>query len=183
MRMIKKNFTRFWINVLHSILICCTFCLICGTGLTASTLENRNPFLPRDYGEKNNSETTPKPQPSGTINKLVEFRGFYTSANITQFSLYNKRENKGYWISQNQSEGGISVSSFDVRSRSVTISMNGRTERLTLKSATGTPLPVVSSYNEPANQVKSPPAGGNVNQKQPATRNVVPRRRVILPQK
>ena len=61
--------------------------------------------------------------------------------------------------------------------------MNGRTERLTLMSATSTPLPVVSSYNQSANQTKSPPAGGSVSQKQPTTRNVIPRRRVVLPQK
>ena len=183
MRMIKKSCTRFWVNVAHSILLCCTLCLIFDTGLTAGTLENKNPFLPKDYGKKNNSTLTPKPLPPGTITKLVEFRGFLTLGNITQVSLYNKRENKGYWISLSQSEGGISVSNFDKRSKSVTISMNGRTERLTLMSATSTPLPVVSSYNQPANQTKSSPTRENVSQKQTTTRNVIPRRRVVLPQK
>ena len=160
MRKIIKSYTRFWVNVVHSIILCCTLCLIFDTELTAGTLENKNPFLPKGYGEKNNSVSTPKLLPPGTINKLVEFRGFLTLGSITQVSLYNKRENKAYWISLNQSEGGISVSNFDKRSKSVTISMNGRTERLSLMSATSTPLPVVSSYNQPANQTKSPPPAG-----------------------
>ena len=183
MRIIRKSCTRFWVNVVYSILLCCTLCLIFDTGLTAGTLENKNPFLPKDYEGGNNSVLKPKPLPSGTINKLIEFRGFLTLGNITQFSLYNKRENKGYWISLNQSKGGIRVSNFDKRSKSVTVSMNGRTERVTLMSATSTSLPVVSSYNQPANQIKPPPAGESASQKQTTTRNVIPRRRVILPQK
>ena len=183
MRIINKTYTHFWINHINSILLFCNLYLIFDTGLNANTLKNNNPFLPKDHEKKINSVPTPKPLPQGTINKLVEFRGFYTLGNTTQFSLYNKRENKAYWISLNQSEGGISVSNFDERSKSVTISMNGRTERLTLMSATSTPLPVISSYNQADNQTKSPTAGGSVSQKQPTNRNIIPRRRVVLPQK
>jgi hypothetical protein len=60
--------------------------------------------------------------------------------------------------------------------------MNGRTERLTLMSATNAPLPVVASYNQPAAQkVILPTAQNNKSVQQEDNRRVIPRRRVILP--
>lgn len=180
-RMIKNNNTRSRVNLVHSILLCSILYLFSEKNLIAETLENKNPFLPTGYGNKNISVSQPAPQTSGAISKLVEFRGFITLNNVTQFSLYNKRDSKGYWISQNQSEGGISIRHFDERSKAVTISMNGNTERLTLMSATSTPLPVLSSYNQPVNPPNSPSTQENVRAKPEENRRVIPRRRVILP--
>jgi hypothetical protein len=65
--------------------------------------------------------------------------------------------------------------------------MNGRSERLTLMSATDAPLPVVSSMSQPgkasANNSALPPGLENTNNKTDNNdrRRVIPRRRVILP--
>ena len=139
--------------------------LLLGANLIASTLETNNPFIPQGYENKIVVAKT-NPKPSKVLSKLIEFRGLYTLENITKFSLHNKRENKAYWISQNQSKGGITVSSFNENSKTITINMNGYTESLRLAIASNTPLPVGFS---------------NGLYQNPNVENRVPRRRVILP--
>ena len=164
------------------ILLFTAICLFFEQEMIAGSLENKNPFLPTDYKKNDISVTRPELQPSGAISKLVEFRGLMTFGNVTQVSLYNKRENKRYWVSENQSEGGISIGRYDERSKAITVSMNGRTERLTLMSTTNTPLPVVASYNQPAAQKVMPSTQNNKSGQKEVVRNVIPRRRsVILP--
>ncbi len=168
-----------------------TFALLAGLSvLSAESLESSNPFLPPGYGEK---KEAPKPvvQSNGPISREIEFRGLVKVNGQYQFSLFNKRDQKSHWLKENEAAAqGISVRNYDSNSRSLTVSMSGRTERLTLIAANSSPLPVVASV--------SPPINTNGNAKQPAllpgpqniantsnnsTRNAVPRRRVILPKK
>ena len=182
--MTKQENTQTKEKMMRFILLFSALCLFFQQEMIAGSLVNKNPFLPTDYKNENNSDTQPPPQPDGAISKLVEFRGLMTFGNVTQFSLYNKRENKRYWVSENQSEGGISIGHYDERSKAITISMNGRTGRLTLMSATNTPLPVVASYKQPAAQkMILPSAQNNKSVQQEGRSRVIPRRRVILPKK
>ena len=182
MRMTKQKNTPSNKRIVRFILLFSFLCLYFEKDIIARTLVTKNPFLPTDYKKNDISVTRPELQPSGAISKLVEFRGLITLGNVTQFSLYNKRENKSYWVSKNQSEGGISIGHYDERSKAITVSLNGRTERLTLMSATNTPLPVVASYNQPAAQkVILPSTQNNKSGQQEDNRRVIPRRRVILP--
>ena len=176
--------TRTKEKIMRFILLFSALCLFFQQEMIAGSLVNKNPFLPTDYKKNDISVTRPESQQSGAISKLVEFRGLFTLGNVTHFSLYNKRVNKGYWVSENQSEGGISVGHYDERSKAITISMNGRTGRLTLMSATNTPLPVVASYKQPAAQkMILPSAQNNKSVQQEDRSRVIPRRRVILPKK
>jgi hypothetical protein len=159
--------------------------------LSAESLENSNPFLPPGYGEK---KEAPKPvvQSNGPISREIEFRGFVKMKGQYQFSLFNKRDQKSYWLKENEAAAqGISVRNYDSGSQSLTVSMSGRTERVTLISASSSPLPVVASVNPPVNtngnakQPGLPPPLQNVTK--PNNNNdvkrAVPRRRVILPKK
>ena len=168
------------------------FALLAGVSvLSAESLESSNPFLPPGYGEK---KEVPKPvvQSNGPISREIEFRGLVKMKGQYQFSLFNKRDQKSYWLKENEAAAqGISVRNYDSGSQSLTVSMSGRTERITLIAANSSPLPVVASV--------SPPVNTNGNAKQPAllpgpqniakanTKNdvkrAVPRRRVILPKK
>ena len=168
------------------------FALLAGVSiLSAETLENSNPFLPPGYGEK---KEAPKPvvQSNGPISREIEFRGLVKMKGQYQFSLFNKRDQKSYWLKENEAAAqGISVRNYDSGSQSLTVSMSGRTERVTLISASSSPLPVVASVSPPVN------TNGNANKPAfiPASQNItkehndnnikraVPRRRVILPKK
>ena len=168
-----------------------SFALIAGVSvLSAESLESSNPFLPPGYGEK---KEAPKPvvQSNGPISREIEFRGFFKMNGQYQFSLFNKRDQKSYWLKENEAAAqGISVRNYDSGSQSLTISMSGRTERITLIAANSSPLPVVASVSPPVNtngnaqQPKLPPVLQNITK--PNTNNDVkrvPRRRVILPKK
>ena len=167
-----------------------TFVLLSSVSvLSAETLESSNPFLPPGYDEK---KEAPKPvvESNGPISREIEFRGLAKMNGQYQFSLFNRRDQKSHLLKENESAAqGISVRNYDADSRSLTVNMSGRTERLTLMTASSTPIPVVASVSQPVNT--------NANAKQPAlpvvqsnpkpnpdsSRRVVPRRRVILPKK
>lgn len=169
-------------------LLALTLTLAASATLSAESLETENPFLPPGYGEKKPEAPKVVVQKNGPISREVEFRGVVKLNGTYQFSIFNKSEQKSYWISENQAENGISVSNYDDETRAITVNMNGRSERLTLMSASAAPLPVVSSINQPNNSKTSKPTlppnlqpsqNGNSNER----RRVVPRRRVILPKK
>ena len=169
-----------------------SFALIAGLSvLSAESLESSNPFLPPGYGEK---KEAPKPvvQSNGPISREIEFRGLVKMKGQYQFSLFNKRDQKSYWLKENEAAAqGISVRNYDSGSQSLTVSMSGRTERITLIAANSSPLPVVASVSPPvntngnANKPGLPPVIQNIAK--PNNNNdvkrAVPRRRVILPKK
>ncbi|MDB2682239.1 hypothetical protein N9Z14_06560 [Opitutales bacterium] len=154
---------------------------------TASSLETDSPFLPSGYSNKKPAPVRPTPATNGPLAKQLEFRGVVQMNDTYEFSLFNKKENRGYWIPENGNVSGVSVRNFKLDSMTITVSLNGRTEQLTLMSATDSPLPVVASTVTKPPQLGQPPIipGLNTNtaQKKNTSSRVIPRRRVILPKK
>ena len=154
--------------------------------LTGSNLElpKNSPFLPHDYGVK---KVTPRPQPAGgngLISRQIEFRGIIQLGGSYRFSLFNKKENKGYWVTENEGSNGIKAMNYNPQSMSLTLSMNGTVEQLILISANESPLPVAVSA--PISKEASPRRPTTLTPPKPQIVNksvVVPRRRVILPNK
>ena len=178
---LTSEFVRFTKRASHRGL---TFLLFAGVSmLKAESLESSNPFLPADYGEKIEA---PKPvvQTNGPISREIEFRGLAKMNGQYQFSLFNKRDQKSYWLKENEAAAqGISVRNYDSGSQSLTVSMSGRTERITLISANPSSIPVVTSFSQ-----KGVPTASTKPQNVTKTNNsngskTVPRRRVILPKK
>ena len=113
-------------------------CLTLVASLSAanSKLESNNPFLPFDY-------TPPPPPPpvvNGPLSRELEFRGIVQMNGVYEFSLFNKKLNRGYWIAENGTESGISVRNFDLADMRITVTKNGRAEQLTLLTASYSPL-------------------------------------------
>lgn len=152
---------------------------------SANNLQEKNPFLPPGYGVKKVEPPKPVVQTNGPLARELEFRGIVRFDGEKQFSVFNKSENKGYWLKENEMDAGIKVSGYDANSRSITVVKNGRTEKLSLMSASEAPVPVASSVTMPkTNNPKQPNVPGiKPNNTQNANKNVVPRRRVILPKK
>ncbi len=160
-------------------------CLTLGISLAAasSKLESNSPFLPAGYNTP--KPVKPPPVVNGPLSRELEFRGIVQMNGIYEFSLFNKKLNRGYWIAENGSESGISVRNFDLSGMRITVSQNGRSEQLTLMTATDSPLPVAISM--PTKPAALPPGlnipGLKTNSPKPSASRVIPRRRVILPNK
>lgn len=152
----------------------------------ASKLQTNSPFLPPDYHSAKTKVALPVPQSYGPVARELEFRGVVQFKGVYEFSLFNKTEQRGYWIPENQSESGITVRAFDADSMSITVNLDGRSERLTLMSATDNPLPVAISPKTTAAKPSHLPNVPGLNANIDITdqkRRVIPRRRVVLPQK
>jgi len=162
--------------------------LLCAGSLHAQTLESKNPFLPPGYGDAKKEPPPPPPQTNGPISRELEFRGIVQLNGVLEYSLFHKAEQKGYWLAENQSQDGIQIRSYDRNAKALTVSMNGRTERLTLMSPNETPLPVASSINPAGNNRNPPELPPSLQNRDKddkdgnKRRRVIPRRRVILPQ-
>ena len=160
-------------------------CLTLGISLAAasSKLESNSPFLPAGYNTP--KPVKPPPVVNGPLSRELEFRGIVQMNGIYEFSLFNKKLNRGYWIAENGAESGISVRNFDLSGMRITVSQNGRSEQLTLMTATDSPLPVAISM--PTKPAALPPGlnipGLKTNSPKPSASRVIPRRRVILPKK
>ena len=116
-------------------------CLTLVTSLSAtnSNLESNNPFLP--FGHKTTEVTdVPRPVVNGPLSRELEFRGIVQMNGVYEFSLFNKKLNRGYWIAENSAESGISVRNFDLADMRITVTKNGRAEQLTLLTASYSPL-------------------------------------------
>ena len=169
------------IKTLLIALACLTFSAALSAG--DSKLESNSPFLPPGYSNKKPEPPKPVQKVNGPLSRELEFRGVVQLNDVYEFSLFQKSENRGYWIPENGSENGIRVSNFNLDAMSITVTLNGRTEQLSLMQATDSPLPVATS---PAARPKNSPRQPNLNptKKESSTSSrVIPRRRVILPKK
>jgi len=162
-------------------------CLTLGISLAAasSKLESNSPFLPAGYNTP--KPVKPPPVVNGPLSRELEFRGIVQMNGIYEFSLFNKKLNRGYWIAENGSESGISVRNFDLSGMWITVTQNGRSEQLTLMTATDSPLPVAIAV--PPTSTNSTPTRASSRSKfskfgpNSEKNATIPRRRVILPKK
>lgn len=153
---------------------------------SADSLAEKSPFLPPGHNAEPEEKPKPVVQTQGPISREIEFRGFVKMNGVMQFSLTNKKLQKSYWLKEGEAEAGLTVSSFDSNSASIVVLMNGRSERLTMLSASDSPLPVTQSKapNITNNRPQAlPPQLRNQTNDNSNRRKVVPRRRVILPKK
>lgn len=153
----------------------------------AADLSEKSPFLPAGYGVKKAVAPKPVPQANGPLSRELEFRGLIQLGDTYRFSIFNKKENKSYWITEKDPQNGISAENFDPEEMSIEIRYNGRTERITLISASDSPLPVQKAQPNNARTKQNanlprPTKASNNNQTN-AKRTTIPRRRVILPKK
>lgn len=155
--------------------------------LSANELVEKSPFLPPDHNAKPAEPEKPEVQPQGPISRELEFRGIVKMDGKYQFSIYNKKDQKGYWLTENEAaKSGLVVRDFDADSSSVIVNMNGRSERLTLADTSDSPMPVAQAKPTTPNQASPvlPPQLNNRNQAGNSNnKRTIPRRRVILPKK
>jgi hypothetical protein len=122
---------------MKALLISLTF-LLSNTILLASyhNLESNNPFSPP---KKQKIQPDPLPQKNGLISREMEFHGVFKMGGVCEFSLFDKKLNKSYWIMENCYQNGVKVSNFDATNMTIEVTKNDITEKLKIFIATYTP--------------------------------------------
>ncbi|MFU8848120.1 MAG: hypothetical protein ACNA77_05325 [Opitutales bacterium] len=165
-----------------TLLLALSFCLPLSL-FSQDKLAEKSPFLPPGHGKKEPEPPKPVVQTQGPISRELEFRGIVQLGGVYQFSIFNKKDQKGYWLKENQRKDGISVNNFNPNASSILVMVNGRSERLSLMSASENPMPVAQAA--PSGPSQPPglaiPTQATNNNTEANTRRTVPRRRVILP--
>lgn len=148
-----------------------------------SNLISNNPFVPSKNSTLNQPQGPAGPQ--STINKsqvLQKYLQFKSIAIINKkkyFSIFNKRTNKSFWISENETVDNFRVTNYNQLSNTVTITDGINTELITIITANEAPLNVASAAAPPNNQeAVAPPVPGASQQNNKKT-TTLPRRRVI----
>ncbi len=159
-----------------------------GSLFAAKDLKEDSPFLPPGYLSQEVEQAPSPPQVNGPIAKQLEFKGLINLAGTYRFSIFNKQNQRSYWLTQGQNQDGIAISSFNADAQTVVVTMNGRSEQLTLMSASDAPLPVRSSMptkpsSASANKQPNALPPGLPSNNNTSRSKAIPRRRVILPKK
>ncbi|MEM9025916.1 MAG: hypothetical protein AAGB06_03170 [Verrucomicrobiota bacterium] len=157
----------------------------CGAAVSASDLDSllsRSPFLPAGYNdgrEDNKPEEKKREQPQNWT-----LRGWTSFGDVTRVSLYDKSENKGYWIGLNDPKAPVRILNLDKDSRKVIVSIDGRSttielEKSTFASTSEAPAARPAARPKPA----EPNANANQGDNRETQRRIIPRRRVIVPRR
>lgn len=152
---------------------------------TTSNLITNNPFVPKNSGSLNQlnkkptrpQSTTNKPQ---VLQKYLQFKSIAIINKKKHFSIFNKRTNKSFWISENETVENFRVTNYNQISNSITISDGINTEVIPIITPNESPLNVASATIQPNNQeAVTPPVPGATPANQNNNAKTLPRRRVI----
>ncbi len=146
----------------------------------AADLLSSNPFIPEGWVAPSDRAAQAAIAPPPPVN--LEFKGLDDWNGTISFYLYDKVKQSGRWVVLNDESVDTPVVSFDQGGENVSISVriNGKIEKMTMKKPDGKPLEVATFAPAPAPAAApgQPPAVGPNGQPIPPAPI---RRRVILP--
>ncbi|MFL2835037.1 MAG: hypothetical protein ACJZ9L_02555 [Coraliomargaritaceae bacterium] len=152
---------------------------------TTSNLITNNPFVPQKSGSLSNLNKKPAvPQATSSkpkvLQKYLQFKSIAIINKKKHFSIFNKRTNKSFWISENETVENFRVTNYNQISNSITISDGINTEVIPIITPNESPLNVASAAIQPNNQeAVTPPVPGATPANQNNKAKTLPRRRVI----
>ena len=146
--------------------------------LHGANLEDNSPFIPDNFNARQQAKKPTAKQP-GSSALDFEFRGVYSLGGEYQFSIYNKKAQKGQWVSLGETGSSYQVTGFDEDSNSIELTIDGKTEEITLRAPDNKPIPVQTASATPKRsraELAAANRAARAKQKRP-----VVRRRVIVP--
>lgn len=152
-----------------------------------SNLITSNPFAPKQNNAIKRPVVTTSKNKQGTLEKYLQFKSIAIIDGKQYFSVFNRRQNKSYWIPEGESVESISVSNYNPTTNTVSISDGVNRETFSIISADEKPLNVVSA-------VPNNPGTKDIKTAQPAlpkatttntstAKKPIPRRRVVSTKK
>ena len=148
-----------------------------------SNLITNNPFVPSKSMTLN--ELTVPEGPKGAVNKsqilqkYLEFKSIAIINKKKYFSIFNKRTNKPFWISENETVNNFSITNYNKKTNTITISDGINTELITIIDANEAPLSVASAALQPKKQESINPPLPEANSNKNNKSKTPPRRRIV----
>jgi hypothetical protein len=161
------------VSIMPLLLALTAFSVECG-GAGPSIVE-KSPFLPPNFQPPGGSGSTAAAQAASSGE--YEFRGVYMLQGEYHFNLYNKREQKGTWVSEDEiKEDAPKVVRYSREDDEIIIDLGGRQLTLGMVSTSDKVLPVQTAKAPVVRQPSTSP--GSTSSRTPQT---PVRRRVIRP--
>ena len=152
-----------------------------------SNLITSNPFAPKQNSIIKKPVVTTTKNKQGTLEKYLQFKSIAIIDGKKYFSIFNRRQNKSYWIPEGESVDSISVSNYNPTTNTVSITDGVNRETFSIISADEKPLNVVSAVpNNPGNKdIKNtqPTIPKATTTDTSTAKKPIPRRRVVSTQK
>ena len=113
--------------------------------LYGSLVEN-SPFLPQGFDAGRLDKST-KPKSAAEISREIEFRGLLQVGDAPEFCLFDKKSQKGQWVSLNDPAAQYQVLSFDPESESIRVQSGDEVQELTISKPAS--IPAVAARRRP----------------------------------
>ena len=150
---------------------------------STSNLITNNPFVPKNNGSLNKPKNPPGPQSiankSQVLQKYLQFKSIAIINKKKYFSVFNKRTNKSFWISEGETVENFRVTYYNPTSNTISITDGINTEIIPIITANETPLSVASSPTQMGQEVATPQIPGATADQNKDKPKTPPRRRVI----
>ena len=150
---------------------------------STSNLITNNPFVPKNNGSLNKAKNPPGPQSiankSQVLQKYLQFKSIAIINKKKYYSIFNKRTNKSFWITEGETVENFRVTYYNPTSNTISITDGINTEIIPIITANETPLSVASAPAKVGQEVATPQIpGASADQKKDKPKTL-PRRRVI----
>ena len=148
-----------------------------------SNLITNNPFVPKDNRSINKDKNPTGPQSlaskSKVLQKYLQFKSIAIINKKKYFSIFNKRSNKAFWISEGETVENFRVTYYNPTSNTISITDGINTEIIPIITANETPLSIVSAPTQVGQEVATPQFPGATDEQNKDKPKTLPRRRVI----
>ena len=150
---------------------------------STSNLITNNPFVPKNNGSLNKAKNLTGPQStankSQVLQKYLQFKSIAIINKKKYFSIFNKRTNKAFWISEGETVENFRVTYYNPTSNTISITDGINTEIIPIITANETPLSIVSAPTQVGQEVATPQIPGATADQNKDKPKTLPRRRVI----
>ena len=129
-----------------------------------SNLITNNPFVPKNNGSLNKAKNPTGPQSiankSQVLQKYLQFKSIAIINKKKYFSIFNKRTNKSFWISEGETVENFRVTYYNPTNNTISITDGINTEIIPIITANETPLSVASGPTSKKGKRLSPQIPG-----------------------
>lgn len=161
-------------------------CLLAGQAVASdlAKLAENSPFLPFGWRPPPSSRPAPPQPPEQPViqRRDLQFKGYYSLSGKFRFNVLDRKTQETEWLELNRpGDSGMVVRSFDPNAQEITLTVDNRTERLSLHQAEATTQKLEGAPPQATAKAPVASSGSVVVTSGSGSKPNIPKRRVILP--